>query len=176
MKKILILVPAAFVLFCGFKLATNWYPISEKAEVKFILPNADGHNGAFSGLKANISFDPSKPETASIQASIETNTIQTGNEQRDIHLKNADFLDVEKYPLIRFQSLSVVKKDSFFVATGTLTMKETTKNIELPFQFKDQVFRGEINLRASDYGVMKPSQTAKDSVHITLDIPVKGNS
>ena len=63
-------------------------------------------------------------------------SISTNNEQRDTHLRNSDFFEVEKYPELQFKSTKVEKKDSdTFVLQGELTMKGVTKPVKLNVEF-----------------------------------------
>src|SRR5437879_5227510 len=73
--------------------------------------------GAFSKVSGNVTFDPSNPSASQINAAIDVASINTREEQRDTHLKSADFFDAEKYPTITFRSNEVVAAgpDSFEV-------------------------------------------------------------
>src|SRR5215472_16216241 len=58
--------------------------------------------GHFKNVHGTLRFDPSHPERSRITATIDAWNIWTGEPDRDKHLRSADFLDVEKYPEIRF--------------------------------------------------------------------------
>ena len=60
-------------------------------------------------------------------------SIDTGVEARDKHLRTADFFEVEKYPEMTFKSTSVVRKGKSYILNGDLTLKGVTKQIALPF-------------------------------------------
>lgn len=63
-------------------------------------------------------------------------SIDTNNEQRDSHLKSADFFDTEKYPTISFKSTAFEKIDAeHFIVPGNLTIKDITKPIKLEVEF-----------------------------------------
>jgi polyisoprenoid-binding protein YceI len=67
---------------------------------------------------------------ATIDVSIEASSVNTKNEQRDEHLKSADFFDVAQFPRITFKSTNIEKKSSDeFQVTGNLTIKDVTKPI-----------------------------------------------
>ena len=67
---------------------------------------------------------------ANITANIDVTSINTNNAQRDEHLRNADFFEVEKFPTISFRSTKIEQKDDdTFHITGNLTIKETTKPV-----------------------------------------------
>jgi polyisoprenoid-binding protein YceI len=64
------------------------------------------------------------------------NSISTGTEYRDTHLKSADFFDAENHPTVDFVSTSVKKvSDSEYVVNGDLTMRGATKQIALEVKF-----------------------------------------
>jgi polyisoprenoid-binding protein YceI len=88
--------------------------------------------GEFSGVSGTVQFDRENPANTKIEATIDVNTIQTRDAQRDAHLKSADFFDVEKYPSITFVSKKVAKNgvDDYKV-TGDLTLHGVTKEVVL---------------------------------------------
>src|SRR5713226_4434208 len=88
--------------------------------------------GEFDKVSGTVNFDPANPSAASVEASIDVATISTRDEQRDAHLKSADFLDVEKFPNITFKSKKVTAagSDSFNVI-GDLTIRGVSKEVNL---------------------------------------------
>lgn len=66
-----------------------------------------------------------------VQLTIYTNSIYTGNEERDAHLRSPDFFDAAKFPVITWKSSSVTIKDDHIEATGTLSIKGIEQNITL---------------------------------------------
>ena len=73
--------------------------------------------------------------TPSVVADIKVDSVNTRNEQRDAHLKNADFFESEKFPVATFRSTSVAEKGSDYVLTGEFTLRGVTKEIELGLEF-----------------------------------------
>jgi polyisoprenoid-binding protein YceI len=72
---------------------------------------------------------------ASVKFTAKLNSINTGNEQRDTHLRSADFFDVDKYSEMTFKSTSFEKNGSDFKLKGDLTIKDVTKPITLDVEF-----------------------------------------
>ena len=70
---------------------------------------------------------------------IQAGSISTNSEQRDGHLKSADFLDVEKYPEIVFTLTSIAPDGDGFKVTGDLKIKEITKSITLDYEHNGSV-------------------------------------
>jgi polyisoprenoid-binding protein YceI len=88
--------------------------------------------GTFSGVKGAIVHDAANPANSSIQAEIEVNSINTNDQNRDTHLKSADFFELEKYPTINFVSTSIEKTgENEYKATGNLTLHGVTKPVVL---------------------------------------------
>jgi len=89
-------------------------------------------HGELSDITGTVNFDPSTPESTEFEVTINTATLTTANDQRDGHLKSADFLDVEHYPTITYKSKSVRKVgDEDFEVTGDLTLHGVTRELTL---------------------------------------------
>jgi polyisoprenoid-binding protein YceI len=88
--------------------------------------------GGFSSVKGTVEYDPENPGATTIDVVIDANTIRTLDDQRDAHLKSADFLDVEKYPTITFNSAQVTPEgEGESKVTGDLTIHGVTKLVVL---------------------------------------------
>ena len=104
--------------------------------IRHMVSNVRGRFNDFSGT---VDMDPKAPQKGSVEFSVKTTSIDTGNADRDKHLRTADFFDVEKYPEITFKSDSVKSagKDKYNV-TGTLTMHGVSKKVTLPVTFNGE--------------------------------------
>jgi polyisoprenoid-binding protein YceI len=88
--------------------------------------------GTFTGVKGTALHDAANPSASSVEATVDVNTINTHDAQRDTHLKSPDFFDVAAYPTITFRSTKVEKKsDDQFAVTGDLTIHGVTKPVIL---------------------------------------------
>lgn len=88
--------------------------------------------GTFTGVKGTVLHDVANPSASSVEATIDVNTVNTHDAQRDTHLKSPDFFDVATYPTIAFRSTKVEKKsDDQFAVTGDLTIHGVTKPVIL---------------------------------------------
>src|ERR1700726_1229702 len=74
--------------------------------------------GHFNEVSATGNLDPEHPERSTVEATINTASIRTHNEQRDNDLRSSNFLEVEKYPTITFKSTKIQAKGP---DKGTLT-------------------------------------------------------
>ncbi|HEX2645775.1 MAG TPA: YceI family protein [Candidatus Dormibacteraeota bacterium] len=88
--------------------------------------------GHFAEVTAGGDIDTEHPENSRIEATINTASIRTHNEQRDNDLRSSNFLEIEKYPTMTFRSTAVEHTggDRYRV-TGDLTIKGTTKPVTL---------------------------------------------
>jgi polyisoprenoid-binding protein YceI len=86
--------------------------------------------GRFTGVSGAVTV-ADDPDASSVEITLDATSITTGTPDRDAHLKNEDFFDVEKYPVITFKSTSVEWKGQGGVVTGDLTVHGVTKPITL---------------------------------------------
>ncbi|MDI9866309.1 YceI family protein [Flectobacillus sp. DC10W] len=119
-------------------MATNTWAIDPShSEIQFkvkhlVITTVTGHFEEFSGaVEAEEGF-----ENASISFEANTASINTKSEQRDGHLKSADFFDVEQFPTLSFKSTSFVKDGSDFELNGDLTIKGVTLPVTLEVDFE----------------------------------------
>jgi polyisoprenoid-binding protein YceI len=87
--------------------------------------------GEFNSVSGTVEFDPAKPEQSKIDASIDLNSLHTGDPQRDAHIKGADFFDAAQHPAITFRSSKVTAAGSGYKVTGGLTLRGVTKEVTL---------------------------------------------
>ena len=87
--------------------------------------------GEFSGIAGTVEFDPDAPESSRVEARIDATTIHTRDDQRDAHLKSADFLDVAKFTDITFVSKKITGGGGEWKVTGDLTIHGVTKQVTL---------------------------------------------
>lgn len=91
-------------------------------------------HGRFTDFNGTFKVDGVKPENSSVSVDIRTASINTDDENRDKHLRGADFFDTGRYPEMTFRSTGVKKtKDGDYIAYGDLTIKDVTKPIALRF-------------------------------------------
>jgi polyisoprenoid-binding protein YceI len=90
--------------------------------------------GNITGITGTINYDPQDVTKSSVDANIKVSTINTANENRDKDLRGPNFFDTDKYPEARFVSKKIEKRGDQLVAIGDLTIKDVTKQIELPFE------------------------------------------
>lgn len=88
--------------------------------------------GGFRSVTGTLAYDSGKVSDSTVEATIDAASINTGDEQRDGHLKSADFLDVQQFPTITFKSKKVESAGSDELkVTGDLTIHGVTKQVVL---------------------------------------------
>ncbi len=134
-----------------------------------------GTEGKFGGLKATISFDKDHPEKSSIEASVDTKTLDSDNSMRDSHLKREDYFDVEKYPEIRMKSVSLThQKNENYTGDFDVTIKDKTKRIKVPFTYTENggnaSFKGIFVIKRSDFNLGGKSMILADDAQIAVNV------
>ena len=88
--------------------------------------------GQFPNVAGTMTLDESNLANSSVSAQIDAASITTGEANRDAHLRSGDFLDVENFPSITFESTGVVPRGSnSFVIVGNLTLHGVTQEVTL---------------------------------------------
>src|SRR6202171_359913 len=124
--------------------------------------------------------------TPSVTAEIAVDSLHTNNEQRDAHIKSADFFDVDKYPTATFRSTNVRVNGDNYVVDGEFTLKGVTKPVSLDLVFNGvnpgmghgevAGFEASVVLNRKDFGIDidMPLETGGavvgDQVTVTLEI------
>ena len=141
--------------------------------------------GRFQDFDVDVVVGPTL-ETSSLVATIQTTSIDTGNTDRDAHVRSADIFDVAKRPTMIFRSTSISESDDGWVLDGDLTIGEVTRPQRLALEFggiehfpggaRHAGFEATGELRRKDFGIdlaMPPGVSAValgDVVKIELDI------
>jgi polyisoprenoid-binding protein YceI len=140
--------------------------------------------GTFEQFSGAISV--AEDGTPSVTAEIAVDSVHTGNEQRDAHIKSGDFFDVDKYPTATFTSTAVRANGDRFVLDGDFTLKGVTRPVSLDLEFSGvnpgmghgevAGFEASVVLNRKDFGIEidMPLETGGavvgDKVTITIEI------
>ncbi|GAB2886363.1 YceI family protein [Streptomyces mayteni] len=120
--------------------------------------------GAFHEFEGTAHLDGADPTRSTAQVVLKTESIDTGVEQRDQHLRTNDFLDAPTYPDITFRTTGVEAiGDTEYRVTGDLTIKETTRPISIDFAYTGNAvdpygnlrvgLEGSVTISRKDFGV-----------------------
>ena len=91
--------------------------------------------GRFSDVRGKITIGE-EPQDSHVEVEIGATSLNTGNADRDAHLRSADFFDVERYPTITFRSTAVTAQpDATWELVGDLTVRDTTREVSLQVDF-----------------------------------------
>jgi polyisoprenoid-binding protein YceI len=118
---------------------TAWVIDSSHSEISFkakhlVITTVTGRFQEFSGTVETVSEDF---RGAQIEFTAKVNSLTTGSEHRDNHLKSADFFDAASFPEIRFVSTDFVKKsENEYELTGNLTIKDVSKVVKLEVAYE----------------------------------------
>ena len=142
--------------------------------------------GAFLDFEGTLELDGDNPANSSASLVIKADSFDSGNGQRDGHVKGADFLDVENYPTLTFHSTSVRADGDEFVLVGDLTIHGTTRTVEIavelegvaadPFGNQRVGFSGSTTISRKDFGLTwnvaleSGGILVADKVKISLDV------
>ena len=111
---------------------TTWNidPTHSAAEFKVKHMMISNLKGQFGKVTGTLILDESDLSRSRVEASIDASSLQTHDAQRDAHLKNADFFDVEKFPALTFRSTKVSQvKDGELAVEGDLTVRDVTRKV-----------------------------------------------
>ena len=107
-------------------------PAHSAAEFKVKHMMIANVKGTIKGITGDLTEHTTDASLSSIEATLDVSTLNTGEPQRDEHLKSADFLELEKYPTITFKSTQVERKgEEKYAVTGDLTIHGVTRPVTL---------------------------------------------
>jgi polyisoprenoid-binding protein YceI len=111
---------------------TSWNidPVHSVAEFKVKHMMISNVKGQFTRVKGVLTLEETDLTKSRVEASIDAASINTRDDQRDAHLKSADFFDVEKFPTLSFKSTKITRVgDGELTVAGDLTVHGVTRNV-----------------------------------------------
>jgi polyisoprenoid-binding protein YceI len=170
-------------------VAGTWAIDPVHSEVSFVVRHmmVSKVRGRFDKFEGTI-VTGEDPFASSVTASVDLTSINTGQEQRDAHIRSADFFEVEKYPTMDFVSTAIKAGEEGYVLEGDLTLKGITKpvafNLEVNGFGPDAYggtrvgFSAETHIGRSEFGVnfngpipgVPGGVAVSENVTITLEI------
>ena len=119
--------------------------------------------GQFTKFEGTAHIDGANPSNSTVSVTIKGDSIDTGNADRDAHLRSGDFFENETYPDITFVSTGVERDGDDWAVTGDLTIKDVTKPIAIEFEENGSArdpfgnlrigFEGKAVLNRKDWGL-----------------------
>jgi polyisoprenoid-binding protein YceI len=162
-------------------MATKWNLDPTHSEITFKVRHMMISNvkGAFNNFSAEIEAEDDAFKSAKVSATVNTDSIDTNNTDRDNHLKSADFFNAEANPTITFES-SALSDD----ITGNLTINGVTKPVELEVEFgginvdpwgnTKAGFTFEGKIKRSDFGLNWNAALETGGVLVSDDVKIAG--
>ena len=118
--------------------------------------------GSFGSFTGTITVGDD-PLSARVEATVDANSIDTGDDGRDQHLRSGDFFDVEQYPTWSFASTALRPDGNDYILVGDLTIKGITRKVEFELEFEGSAtdpwgnlkagFSAEAEISRKDFGL-----------------------
>ncbi|MDG3002471.1 YceI family protein [Paludisphaera mucosa] len=134
--------------------------------------------GRFNDVSGTFTIDAKSPESSQVAVIIKTDSLDTGNPQREGHLKSPDFFNAKQFPSITFKSTSVSKAEKGLTVVGDLTLHGVTKPVtlhlvggkvgEFPKGVQRTGYSTELSIKRSEFGMDKMIPAAGDEVVIMI--------
>ena len=163
-------------------MATKWNLDTTHSEITFKVRHMMISNvkGAFNTFTAEVEAEDDTFKNAKVSATIQTDSIDTNNADRDTHLKSADFFNAEQNPTITFESTALADE-----ITGNLTINGVTKPVELEVEFgginvdpwgnTKAGFTFEGKIKRSDFGLNWNAALETGGVLVSDDVKISGD-
>ena len=119
--------------------------------------------GRFGKVSGTMVLDEEDPTRSSIEITVDTASLDTREQQRDGHLRSADFLDVERYPIMTYKSRRIERHGDKYRVIGDLTIKDVTREVAFdadfagvatdPYGYVRAGFSAEATIDRKDFGL-----------------------
>lgn len=140
-------------------------------------------SGRFNDCSADIQMSGEDPSTLQVEATIQTNSLDSNNDIRDGHLKGEMWLHAEAHPTIHFRSTSVYQEGDQYIMKGDFTIKGITNQVEFPIEvlgpYKDPTQSTTLGLKAEfsidrfDYGIQFNKTMDNGELFIGREVKIK---
>jgi polyisoprenoid-binding protein YceI len=136
-------------------------------------------HGYFTKVDASLDFSGDDPTRWSVAASIDATSVESACAARDHHIRTADYLDVEQYPAITFQSKRIEPANGHYRVTGDLTIHGVTREVTLDGQFHGEAkdnqgrqrrgFSATGTIQRTDFGVGSTAGAVANDLELRID-------
>jgi polyisoprenoid-binding protein YceI len=166
-----------FLCLSGWGTAQDYVPVDKRSNIKFTIKNfAVNVNGRFQGLAGTIHFTEKDLPGSFCKVKVDANTVNTGINARDNHLRKPDYFDVRQFPVISFDSDKITEsgKPGQYLLNGKLTIKGHSREISIPFTVQKEqdglVFTGRVEINRRDFSVGGSSLILSDNLVVSLEV------
>ncbi|MGB0064364.1 MAG: YceI family protein [Terracidiphilus sp.] len=165
---------------------TTWVSDPNHSEVDFSIVHMSVSNvhGRFGNVNATIVYNQSDVTKSTVTATIGVDTVDTGVDRRNNHLKTPDFFNVAAMPTATFTSTSVARNGDHLTVTGNLTLHGVTKPVVLdvegpngsmtdPQGHVHRGFSATTKINRADFGIGSKFPAAMVGDEVSLDIELE---
>ena len=164
--------------------SSSWTIDKNHSQVNFAIKHmgVSTVRGSISGITGTILWDEKDLSKSSVEATMDTNTVNTNNSARDTDLKSDKFFNVAKYPTMTFKSTSVSRDNGKLRVVGDLTLAGVTKSVTLDVDgptAPQKGMGGKMVIGLSATGMVKrsdfnfapkmPTMVVGDEIQFTID-------
>jgi polyisoprenoid-binding protein YceI len=144
-----------------------------KSTLEFTFTQAGAQNkGRFTRFQTLLDFAPDNLPASHLEVTIEMNSLDTGDQERDDALRDSDLFAVKKFPQAHFSAAQILKTASGYEAVGKLTIRDASREVHVPFTFRTATeagvssgyMSGKTMIKRLDYGVGQGDWKATDQV------------
>jgi len=153
-------------------IAGTWAIDPVHSEVSFVVRHmmVSKVRGRFDKFDGSF-VTAENPVESTVTASVDLSSINTGQEQRDAHIRSADFFEVEKYPTMTFTSTGIKQAEEGYFLEGDLTIKDVTKAVAFELEvtgFGPDAYGG------TRCGFSATTQIDRHDFHVDFNGPIPG--
>ena len=144
-----------------------------KSTLEFTFTQAGAQNkGRFRQFTTVLDWSSDDPASSHLEVTVEMASVDTGDQERDDTLRDADLFAVKKFAQARFSATQIVKTASGYEAVGKLTIRDITRDMRVPFSLRTAseqgqsvaYMSGKTSLKRLDFGVGQGDWKATDQV------------
>ena len=146
-------------------------PAKSALEFTFVQEGAQ-NKGQFKHFTVALDFAADNLAAGRLEVTIDMNSLDTGDQERDDTLRGADLFAVKKFAQARFSATQIVKTAAGYEAVGKLTIRDVTRDLRVPFSLRTAAeggsnvgyMSGKTSIKRLDYGVGQGDWKATDQV------------
>jgi polyisoprenoid-binding protein YceI len=163
----------------GAAAATTYSLDPAKSKLEFTFNQAGAQNkGRFAKYTVTLTAPGGDPAAGKLDVTIDVNSLDTDDDERDGILRGEDLFDARKFPTARYTAEKLTKTAAGFEASGKLTIRNVTKDLKVPLTFKPGAggaqLSGKTSIKRLDFGVgqgeWKSTEWVDDQVNVILDL------
>ena len=158
-------------IWCFISTAQSYSINVDEALVEFNYVSEET-TGKIKGVSGEIKFDPNNLSDFKFEGKAHISSINTSNNMRDNHLNSSDYFNTKLYPYITFSAKSLEKKESYFLLTGNMTIKDIVKEEAIKFTFENGIFVGRCVIFSNDYKIHEQKTREKSKILVKINVPI----